>query len=609
MSATILGISAFYHDSAAALVQNGEIIAAAQEERFTRKKHDQRFPQNAINYCLAEAFIEPDELDAVVFYDHPILTLDRVLKNILQTAPDSEGQWMKAAASTLGHKLLVPQIIQNTLKADVPVFFTTHHLSHAASAFYPSPFESAAVIVADGVGEWASTSIGRGQGTQLELLQELRYPHSLGLLYSAMTYFCGFKVNSGEYKLMGLTPYGEPKYVAQIYDQLIHVKPDGSYQLNMDYFGFQLGNVMTSAKFDSLFEGPPRQPESRITKREMELAASIQVVAQDIMLKLAHQARRLTGEKNLVMAGGVALNCVANGVILREKIFENIWIQPASGDAGGALGAALVAAHTQFGAPRQPSAPQKDTQKGSYLGPKFSRDEVLSFLDRHHYPHEEHASPDQWANTIATALSEGKVVGFLSGRMEFGPRSLGARSILGDPRQIDTQVTMNLKIKYRESFRPFAPVVLADKAQDYFELETDSPYMLLVAPVKASRQRQVPALNQGEDLLEIVRQARSDIPAVTHVDYSARVQTLSPDVNPKLDRVMRSFEQKTGCAVLVNTSFNVRGEPIVCTPQDAYRCFMRTEMDILVLEDFILRKDQQPVFADQGDWRTEYELD
>ncbi len=609
MSATILGISAFYHDSAAALVQNGEIIAAAQEERFTRKKHDQRFPQNAINYCLAEAFIEPDELDAVVFYDHPILTLDRVLKNILQMAPDSEGQWMKAAASTLGHKLLVPQMIQNTLKVDVPVFFTTHHLSHAASAFYPSPFESAAVIVADGVGEWASTSIGRGQGTQLDLLQELRYPHSLGLLYSAMTYFCGFKVNSGEYKLMGLAPYGEPKYVAQIYDQLIHVKPDGSYQLNMDYFGFQLGNVMTSTKFDSLFEGPPRQPESRITKREMDLAASIQVVAQDIMLKLAHQARRLTGEKNLVMAGGVALNCVANGVILREKIFENIWIQPASGDAGCALGAALVAAHTQFGAPRQPSASQKDTQKGSYLGPKFSRDEVLSFLDRHHYPHEEPSSPDQWAQTIATALSEGKVVGFLSGRMEFGPRSLGARSILGDPRQIDTQVTMNLKIKYRESFRPFAPVVLADKAKDYFELETDSPYMLLVAPVKASRQRQVPALNQGEDLLEIVRQARSDIPAVTHVDYSARVQTLSPDVNPKLDRVMRSFEEKTGCAVLVNTSFNVRGEPIVCSPQDAYRCFMRTDMDMLVLEDFILRKDQQPAFANQGDWRTEYELD
>ncbi|HET9234762.1 MAG TPA: carbamoyltransferase [Candidatus Eisenbacteria bacterium] len=612
MSVTVLGVSCFYHDAAAAVVRDGEIVAAAQEERFTRKKHDPRFPRHAINYCLEEAFIEPSELDAVVFYDNPVLSFDRVVKSLLSVAPNGREQWLQAAPSFLGVKLWIGRYLRDELKADVPVLCTRHHLSHAASAFYPSPFERAAVVTVDGVGEWATTSIACGEGERLETLKEIHYPHSLGLLYSAFTYFCGFKVNSGEYKLMGLAPYGVPRYADEIREKLIAVKPDGSFRLNLDYFGFLDSNVITNEKFHVLFGGSPRQPESRITRREMDLAASIQKVTEEVMLGLARHARDLTGCKDLCLAGGVALNCVANGLVLRERIFDRIWIQPAAGDAGGALGAALAASHLKLGVPRRLRADGHDTQKGSYLGPAYSKAEVRAFLDRHGYPYDVVADDDERARIVAHALSEGKVVGFLSGRMEFGPRALGARSILGDPRRPETQALMNLKIKYRESFRPFAPAVLEERCSEYFELDTESPYMLLVAPVVAGRRKPMDrsAFESGDDdLLPLVRQARSDIPAVTHLDYSARVQTVRREEHPDFYRVIEAFERATGCAVLVNTSFNVRGEPIVCTPEDAYRCFARTEMDLLVLEDCLLWKEKQPAMKDDGSWRTEYELD
>jgi carbamoyltransferase len=612
MSVTILGISAFYHDSAAALVRDGEIVAAAQEERFSRKKHDPRFPRHAVDYCLEEAFIEPDELDAVVFYDNPLLSFDRVLKSLLSVAPAGEEQWIQASASALGMKLFIARYIRKALRADVKVLFTRHHLSHAASAFYPSPFASAAVLTVDGVGEWATTSIARGSGGTIETLREIHYPHSLGLLYSAFTYHCGFKVNSGEYKLMGLAPYGTPRYADRIREKLIHVKPDGSFRLDLDYFGFLDSNRMTNERFDALFDGPARAPESRITRREMDIAASIQVVTEEVMLGLARHAREVTGLPDLCLAGGVALNCVANGRILRERIFDRIWIQPAAGDAGGALGAALAASHQKFGVPRKAGAPGRDRQTGSYLGPKYSTAEVAAFLDRHGYPYERIDDPGRRAEVVASALESGQVVGLLSGRMEFGPRSLGGRSILGDPRRADTQVQMNLKIKYRESFRPFAPSVIRERCADYFELAEDSPYMLLVAPVRAERRVPTPPLpsdTDSEDLLAVVSQARSDVPAITHVDHSARVQTVDGTDNAFFRGVLEAFEARTGCAVLVNTSFNVRGEPIVCSPEDAYRCFMRTEMDVLVLEDFVLEKSKQPAADGDDSWRTEYELD
>lgn len=612
MSATILGISAFYHDSAAAIVRDGEIIAAAQEERFSRKKHDPRFPRKAINYCLSEAFIEADELDAVVFYDHPLLTLDRVLKSILTAAPASENQWMKASHSILGIKLFVEKYIQDTLKTDVKLYFTEHHASHAASAFYPSPFESAAILTLDGVGEWATTTLGEGVGEKLTLLKEIDYPHSLGLLYSAFTYFCGFKVNSGEYKLMGLAPYGEPVYADKIRENLIDIKPDGSFRLNMKYFGYLSSDYMTNEKFAELFDGKARQPESKISRREMNLAASIQKVTEEILLKTARYLRESTGQKNLVMAGGVALNCVGNGLIEREKIFENIWIQPAAGDAGGSLGAALLTAYQKFGAKRKLNPNGRDTQQGSYLGPKFGANEINAFLDRNNYPHQRIEDRSLRAKTIAQALADGKVVGNLSGRMEFGPRSLGGRSILGDPRRAETQTTMNLKIKFRESFRPFAPSVLIEKTSEYFDLDVESPYMLLVAPVKKDRQIEMNLtdFSQGDDdLMAVVNQPRSDIPAVTHVDYSARIQTVNSEDNPDYYAIIKAFEELTGCAVIVNTSFNVRGEPIVCTPQDAYRCFMRTDIDLLVLEDFLLWKEDQPESEKDESWKQEYELD
>ena len=612
MTVHVLGISGFYHDSAAAIVSNGEIVAAAQEERFSRRKHDPRFPQQAINYCLGEAFIETSDLDAVVFYDHPLLTLDRVIKSLLTVAPRGKQQWLKAAPSVLGVKVHVERFIRKVLGPNVPVMFTRHHLAHAASAFYPSPFDEAAILTIDGVGEWATTSIAQGSGSEIQILKEIRYPHSLGLLYSAFTYFCGFKVNSGEYKLMGLAPYGEPRYVDLIEEHLLHRKPDGSFRLNLEYFGYLDSNRMTNERFSELFGGPPRPAESRITRREMDLASSIQKVTEKVLLGLARHARELTGKRNLVMAGGVALNCVANGVLRRKKLFDELWIQPAAGDAGGALGAALVASYRHFNVPRKMNSRGRDSQQGSYLGPSFSKAEVRAFLERGGYPYEAVEDSQQRAQRIARALSEGKVVGHLAGRMEFGPRSLGARSILGDPRRTDTQVLMNLKIKYRESFRPFAPTVLAEDCSKYFEMEGESPYMLLVAPVREERRLEMDLthFDQGsDDLLEVVKQPRSDVPAITHVDYSARVQTILRNDCPAYYDVVEAFRERTGCSAIVNTSFNVRGEPIVCSPQDAYRCFMRTEMDLLVLEDCLLFKKEQPHWEEEENWRKRYELD
>jgi carbamoyltransferase len=612
MAVTVLGISGFYHDAAAAIVRDGEIVAAAQEERFSRKKHDPRFPRHAINYCLGEAYVEPDDLDAVAFYDNPVLSFDRVLKSALAVAPAGREQWEKAASAFLGVKLFVTRHVHDLLKTDVPVIHARHHLSHAASAFYPSPFADAAIVTVDGVGEWATTSIAVGEGDAIRPLREIHFPHSLGLLYSAFTYFCGFKVNSGEYKLMGLAPYGQPRYADRIRDRLISTRSDGSFRLDMDYFGFLDSDVMTNERFDELFDGPPRRPESRITRREIDLAASIQEVTEDVMRGLARHAREATGMENLCLAGGVALNCVANGLLQREGIFRRMWIQPAAGDAGGALGAALLACHRRFGVKRQVRGDGRDAQRGSYLGPAFSSAEVRAFLDRHDYPYDVVSNAKERAERIARVLAEGKVVGFLSGRMEFGPRALGARSILGDPRRAETQAQMNLKIKYRESFRPFAPSVLAERSGEYFDLDIESPYMLLVAPVREERRLPTDraAFDAGDDdLLAVVRQARSDVPAVTHVDYSARVQTVRREDHPAYHAVIEAFERLTGCAAVVNTSFNVRGEPIVASPQHAYRCFMRTEMDLLVLEDCLLEKERQPVLDTDDSWRQEYELD
>ncbi|MGQ0715204.1 MAG: carbamoyltransferase family protein [Gemmatimonadaceae bacterium] len=608
---TVLGISALYHDSAAALVRDGEIVAAAHEERFTRRKHDPRFPVHAINYCLEEGFIEAHELDAVVFYDHPLLTLDRAMKSLLTVAPHGEGQWMQAARSLLGVKLHVRSMVRDVLKADVPVMFTEHHASHAASAFYPSPYEESAILTLDGVGEWATTTIGHGSEDRIQLLRSLDYPHSLGLMYSAVTYFCGFKVNSGEYKLMGLAPYGEPVYADLIREKLIHVREDGSYRLDTGYFGYLDSNEMVNDRFAELFGGPRRPPESRITRREMNLAASIQAVTDDIVLRCARHARDLTDSRHLVLAGGVALNCVANGKLLRTGLFDDIWIQPAAGDAGGSLGAALLVSHHHFGDKRRRNPTGRDSQRGSYLGPAYGSDEVRAFLDRSAYPYRR-VDENERARVVARAIADGKVVGYSVGRMEFGPRALGARSILGDPRRPETQAVMNLKIKFRESFRPFAPSVLSERVSEYFELDRESPYMLLVAPVREDRQRRDDrsAFEGGDDdMLAVVRQARSDIPAVTHVDYSARIQTVHADDKPDYHAVISEFEQLTGYGVIVNTSFNVRGEPIVCTPQDAYRCFMRSEIDVLVLEDCILEKSEQPPVPADERWMKEFELD
>jgi carbamoyltransferase len=591
-SVCILGISCFYHNSAASLIRDGEIVAAAEEERFTRLKNDRRFPQHAANYCLEEGGIDGRELDAVVYYDNAALTFERILHTQLATGAGGEDNWLRVMPSWCRYKLYIPRLIRKYLQYEGPVLQEVHHRSHAASAFYPSPFERAAILTVDGVGEWATASIGVGREQEITLLREMRFPHSLGLLYSAFTQFTGFKVNSGEYKMMGLAPYGEPKYVDRILEHIVDLKEDGSVELNLEYFSFLEEPTMTNEKFARLFGGPARTPDSPITRREIDLARSIQVVTEEAMLRMSRLAHHLTGEKYLCLAGGVALNCVANGRLLREGPFADIWIQPAAGDAGCALGAALDVYHSYFGRERCPAASRRPLQGGSYWGPSFSQDEIAGYLDTHGYPYRKMSVTDR-SDYLARCLNEGKVVGHFSGRLEFGPRSLGSRSILGDARNTGMQAALNLKIKYRESFRPFAPSVLAERVADYFELDRESPYMLVVAPVRKNRRKETPKLDGG-DLLPKVRQARSDIPAVTHVDYSARIQTVARDDHPAYYDLIRRFEELTGCAVIVNTSFNVRGEPIVCTPAEAYRCFMRTEMHVLALGDYVLLKEEQP---------------
>jgi len=599
----ILGISCFYHDSAACLTRNGEILSAAQEERFTRKKHDPRFPKNAITYCLEEAGIKGQDLDYVAFYDKPFLTFERLLLSYLNVAPRGLRSWLKAMPLWLGQKLHVTKTIKKEIGYEGEVLFTEHHESHAASAFYPSPFKEAAILTMDGVGEWATASYGFGQGKDLILLKELHFPDSLGL---AFTYFTGFRVNSGEYKLMGLAPYGVPKYRDLILSELIDLKEDGSIRLDLSYFDFLGGLKMTNSRFSKLFGGPPRKPETEITQREMDIAASIQSVTEEVVMKMVQHLHKETGQKYLCMAGGVALNCVANGRILSEGPFENLWIQPAAGDAGGAIGAALSTWYRYLGNERS-IVEGSDRQQGSYLGPSFSNGEIKAFLENNGYTFHD-LNAENRSKAVAEHIARGKIVGYFAGRMEFGPRALGARSILGDARSKDTQTVMNLKIKYRESFRPFAPSVIEEKAPEYFDTEKPSPYMLLVAKLREERCLSQPSAD-GMRMLERLKVERSDIPAVTHLDYSARLQTVNKSHKPDYHEVISEFEKLTGCAVIVNTSFNVRGEPIVCSPEDAYRCFMRTEMEVLVLEDFILFKEEQPPWEEKEDWRRDLELD
>jgi carbamoyltransferase len=607
MAQTILGISAYYHDAAACLVRDGEIVAAAQEERFTRKRHDSSFPAQAVSYCLKQGGISVEQLDAVGFYDKPLLKFERILENYLGVAPRGWRSFMTAMPVWVKEKLFTREAIRKHLDGyKGPIYFSEHHESHAASAFYPSPFDRAAILTIDGVGEWATSSYGWGRGRDLELLGELRYPHSLGLLYSAFTYYTGFKVNSAEYKVMGLAPYGEPKYVDMILDEIVDLKEDGSLKLNMKCFNYLHGLTMTNGQFDRLFGGPARNPESPLTQREMDIAASVQKVTEEVMLRMARHVHRETGEENLCLAGGVALNCVGNGRLLREGPFKRLWIQPAAGDAGGALGVALVIHHRLDGQERRVNP--GDSMKGAYLGPAFSADEIRRELDSYGAVYE--ALPEsEMVSRAAGLLADEKVVGWFQGRMEFGPRALGARSILGDARSPKMQAVMNLKIKFRESFRPFAPAVLREHASDYFEIDCESPYMLLVADVVKSRRRAMTTAEQGLFGIEKLNVPRSDIPAVTHVDYSARVQTVGPETNPAYYDLLKRFHELTGCPVLVNTSFNVRGEPIVCTPKDAYLCFMRTEMDALVIGPYVLEKSRQPTLNEGVDWRKLYALD
>lgn len=609
----ILGISALYHDSAACLVCNGDIIAAAQEERFTRIKHDMNMPVNAVQYCLQKGKLAAKDIDMVVFYDNPLLTLDRYTKNILAAGEDSKDVIERSFETMFGERIWVHKLIEQLLGEDKQRKFLMceHHISHAASAFYPSPYEKAVIITLDGVGEWATTTISVGNGKDINIKEELRFPHSLGLLYSAFTYFCGFKVNSGDYKFMGLAPYGEPVYEDLIREKLLDLKADGSFCLNMEYFDYQHGRAMTNDKFADLFGGPRREPETEITKREMDIAASAQKVVEDIILRIVKHAKDKYGSgiDNLTLAGGVALNCVANGKIKNSGVFKNIWIQPAAGDAGGSLGSALYAAYKYDDVARKVKS--VDSQQGSYLGPEYSKEEIEKYLDDNQYPY--HVFQDDLYREIAKLLAEEKVIGLFHGRMEFGPRALGNRSIIADARSETMQVKLNKKIKYRESFRPFAPSVLREDVSDYFELNDESPYMLLVENVNEERRNITHVQKELEkyhgNMLEIVKQKRSDIPAVTHVDYSARIQTVAEESNPYYYGVIKEFKKLTGCSVIVNTSFNVRGEPIVCTPQNAYECFMRTEMDVLVLENCILYKEEQPPYEEQGDWRELYQLD
>jgi carbamoyltransferase len=593
----ILGISAFYHDSAACLVRDGRIHAAAQEERFTRRKHDDRFPQHAMDYCLEAGGISPGELDYVAFYDKPLLKFERLLETYLATAPAGFRSFLRALPLWLRQKLHLPREMDRGLRGRYTgrYVFTEHHESHAAAAFFPSPFEEAAILTVDGVGEWATASYGTGRGRRVELTHELHFPHSLGLLYSAFTYFTGFRVNSGEYKLMGLAPYGRPRFKDVILSRLIDLKEDGSFRMDMSYFNYCAGLTMTSRKFERLFEGPPRRPEAELTQREMDLAASVQAVTEEIMLRCARHVAKATGLRKLVLAGGVALNCVANGRILREGVFDDVWIQPAAGDAGGALGAALFVWHQLLGNPREADGVH-DRQSGSLLGPGFSDGQARQFLDAVGAGYHACESEDALLEAVVEALAAGRVVGYFHGRMEFGPRALGSRSILGDARSARMQSLLNRKIKFRESFRPFAPSVLREHAAEWFDLDAgrESPYMLLVAPVRAERRRADEAGGEMTGVDRLLKVVRSEIPAVTHVDYSARVQTVDPERHGRYWRLLERFRRKTGCPVVINTSFNVRGEPIVCSPEDAWRCFMATNMDVLVLEDCLLYKHEQP---------------
>ena len=606
MTEYILGISAYYHDSAAALLRDGEIFAAAQEERFTRKKHDSGFPLKAVEYCLREAGITPNDLTHVVFYEKPFNKFERILETYLSISPRGLTQYLQAMPLWLTQRLWMGDDIGKELDYEGEVLYAEHHESHAASAFFPSPFQDAAILTVDGVGEWCTTTYGVGEGNDLHLQAEIRFPHSLGLLYSAFTYYTGFKVNSAEYKVMGLAPYGEPKYVNAILDELIDLKEDGSLSMNMDYFGYMTGLRMTNSKFDQLFGGPPRKPESRLSQREMDLARSVQVVTEIAMLNLAKHVHEATGKKNLCLAGGVALNCVANGRLLREGPFKQLWIQPAAGDAGGALGAALAVHYRYKNHPR--TAQPKDAMHGSLLGPSYSDAEIETLLSKYGAKLRKFRDGEFLA-AVVDRLTQEKVVGWFTGRMEFGPRALGGRSILGDPRSRAMQSVMNLKIKYRESFRPFAPSVLEEHTAEVFEMEADSPYMLLVAPVR--EERRIPMTDEQEKLFGIdkLNVPRSDVPAITHIDYSARIQTVSKERNGLYYDLIKAFYERTGCPLVVNTSFNVRGEPIVESPVDAYRCFMRTEMDSLAIGSFVLDKTEQPEWKEEGDWRKEFELD
>jgi carbamoyltransferase len=648
---TILGLSAFYHDSAACLLVEGRIVAAAQEERFTRKKHDAEFPARAARYCLAEGGISPRDLDYVAFYDKPLLKFERLFETYLDYAPRGFTSFRTAMPLWLTSRLWMEETIRKEVGTPARILFSDHHESHAASAFYPSPFEEAALLTMDGVGEWATSSLGIGRGSAIDLLSELRFPHSIGLLYSAFTYFCGFKVNSGEYKLMGLAPYGEPKYAGVIREKLVHVCDDGSIRLSMEYFDFASRLRMTGERFERLFGGPARLPESKLTQREMDLAASIQEVTEEIVLKMARHLKSLTGARYLSMAGGVALNCVANGRLLREGVFDDLWIQPAAGDAGGAVGAALAVWHRYLGAPREsaekrgtwkprdpskgrtvegstccgiaaggdgfpdPPArspdglpPYEDGMSGAFLGPSYPSADIAAWLTSHGYPFRT-VSREELPDAVAELLSQEKVVGLLQGRMEFGPRALGGRSILGDPRSPRMQSVMNLKIKFRESFRPFAPSVMREEVAKWFEIEADSPYMLLVADVARPLRREMSEAERALWGIEKLNVPRSRIPAVTHVDYSARLQTVRREANPLYHDVLAAFFRRTGCPLVVNTSFNVRGEPIVCTPEDAYRCFMRTAMDALVLENHLLLREEQPAWREGEDWRKTFTPD
>lgn len=603
----ILGISAFYHDSAACLVQDGRITAAAQEERFTRRKHDFSFPKNAIEYCVREAGLSMDQIDMVAFYDKPFIKFERILETYLAYAPVGIQSFIKAMPLWIKQKLWMKSYIKDELHYDGKIIFPEHHESHAASAFFPSPYQEAAFLTMDGVGEWATASYGIGKDNTIAIHADIQFPHSLGLLYSAFTYYTGFKVNSGEYKVMGLAPYGEPKYKDLILSELIELKEDGSFKMNMKYFNYCAGLTMTNKNFDKLFGGPPRKPESKLTQRDMDLARSVQDVTEEVMMRMANHVHKETGLDNLCLAGGVSLNCVGNGKILREGPFKNIWIQPAAGDAGGALGAALFAWYQYLDNPRQADN-KKDFQTGSYLGPGFDENNILEFLKENDIPYTKLKESDI-PEKIADLINDEKVIGWFQGRMEFGPRALGARSIIGDARSPKMQEIMNLKIKFRESFRPFAPSVLEEKVPDYFELDRESPYMLLVAPVKKEIRREMTDEEKSFFGLEKLHVSRSSVPAITHVDYSARVQSVNGETHPLYYKMIKKFDEKYGCPVIINTSFNVRGEPIVCTPHDAYMCFMRTNMDYLIMGPYLVEKTEQKPLEKDIDWLKEFELD